>query len=185
MLDLDGVANLWVDPFHPFMLEHPRFVEHIGLVEQTDWETWHHYRTYGCTDELFVEILQDFARAGLFTDAPPFPGVPEAMQRLSAAGHTIHVVTDRPEFVIEETRNWLTKHDIPADTVTIGRDKTVFKNYGPGPYYAIDDRVENVQAMRDAGVNAYLLTWPWNESSELPRVSSVDEYVDIVLKETT
>jgi hypothetical protein len=52
---------------------------------------------------------------------------------------------------------------------------------GPGPYYALDDRVENVQSMIDAGIHAFLLTRPWNEHADLPRVSSVAEYVDLVL----
>jgi len=184
MLDLDGVANLWVDPFHPFLLAHPRFVANYGTVEQTDWETWHHYREYGCTDEIFVEILQDYAREGLFTAAPPFDGVPEAMQRLHAAGHTIHVVTDRPEFILEATGQWLTDYGIPFDSLEIGRDKTVFKRRGDGPYFALDDRTENVQNMRAADIDAILLDWPWNRTADLPRVFSVSDYVDYVLEKT-
>ena len=175
MADLDGVFNPWVDPFHPYMM-----TAH-GIEEMTPWETWHHYRTYGISDEDFVVTLNRFAEEGLFTAGPPFPDTVEHMQRLADAGHRIHVVTDRPAAAHEGTRYWLDDHKFPYETLSFGRDKTVFKQYGPGPYFAIDDRTENVQAMRDADIQAFLLTWPWNEDSSLPRVDSVKRFADFLL----
>lgn len=181
ILDLDGVINPWVGPFHPYMLAHELFLATAHTYEMSDWNEWHHYRNYGIVDPDFVKMLQDFAREGRFTSGPPFEGTPEAVRRLHDGGVSIHVVTDRPPFVLDETVAWLKTYDIPFDSVEIGRDKTVFMRRGPAPYFGIDDRVENVQALVDAGVQAYLLTAPWNEHANLPRVNTVDEYVDIVL----
>lgn len=174
MLDLDGVIYPWVDTFQPWL-------EDKLDIEMGVWDTWHHYRTIGIADADFVEHLHDFAAVGGFTWAAPFGETVDALWRLARAGHHIHVVTDRPGNAAVYTMTWLMAHNVPHDSITVGRDKTVFTEFGPGPYYAIDDRVENVQALRDHGVEAFLLTWPWNTHVDLPRVSSVAEYVEIVL----
>lgn len=176
LLDLDGVINNWVTPFNPYLCK-------VMGYEETPWLDWYHYRNYGCSDEQFVKILHQFADEGLFTAAPPFEGTVEALQRLHSMGHTIHVVTDRPPQIAQETQTWLKEHDIPFDTFDLGRDKTIFKAHGPGPYYGIDDRDSNTRALLDAGVRAYVLEWPWNIDSGLPSVKSVAEYVDIVIEE--
>lgn len=182
MADLDGVMNPWEPVFHPWLFRHS--IVKALKVKYTPWKDWHHYRTYGIDDKTFVELLQEFAREGLFTSVAPFDGSAEAMKRLHDAGHTIHVVTDRPDFIVDDTKAWLENHGCPFDSVTISRDKTIFKQFGPEPYYAIDDRTENVRAMREAGISAFLLTSPWNVDADLPRVDSVGEYVNIVLEET-
>lgn len=174
MLDLDGVIHPWVPTFQPWLEK--RIGKKIG-----QWLTWHHYRHHNITDEEFVAHLTRYAEEGGFTWSGPYPGSVEPLNRLVEAGHTIHIVTDRPLVAHEGTLGWLKHHKVPHHSIEIGRDKTTFMKRGPGPYFAIDDRVENVQAMRDAGVNAYLLDWPWNEHSDLPRVKSVEEYVEIVL----
>ena len=177
MQDLDGVSTPWVDPFHPFLQQ-----EH-GIEVLTPWTTWHHYRTYNIVDDAFVKTLYKFAEQGLFTAHDPFPGVVQQFQRLADAGHRIHVVTDRPEPAHEGTRFWLDDHGFPYETLSFSRDKTIFKDFGPGPYFAIDDRVENVEAMRNAGIEAILLNWAWNEQAlHLPRVHSVEEFVHYVLQ---
>lgn len=174
MADLDGVFNNWVDPFYPYLCG-----VH-GITEPTEWRIWHHYRNHDISDEDFVATLNKFAEEGLFTANPPFPGTVEQLKLLVEAGHRIHVVTDRPAAAHDDTEKWLNDHQFPHDTLSFSRDKTVFKQYGPGPYFAIDDRVENVQSLRDAGVNAFLLTWPWNEDSALPRVESVEVFRETV-----
>lgn len=178
MGDLDGVFNEFVEPAHPDLCEHFEIPEE----DRKPWLTWnHHIDAYGRTNEEFVVWLTKFAEKGLFTAAPPRLGTVEAIRRVTDAGHTLHIVTDRPEAAHDATRFWLDDHDFPYETLQFSRDKTVFMDLVPGPYYAIDDRVENVQALRKAGVNAFLLTWPWNAHADLPRVSSVDAFANLVL----
>ena len=175
LLDLDGVVNNWVTPFNAFICAKRGF-------RLTDWSDWYHYRTYGLTDEDFLSDLHEFAKMGLFTHGEPFPGVVEPLQLLHAEGHTIHVVTDRPDYIQDETADWLQRHKIPFDTLEVSRDKTIFMKHGPGPYYGLDDKVQNVDALTEARVRAFLLRWPWNAHSF---VNTVQEYVDIVLDEQT
>ena len=170
MWDLDGVACDWVGNFYPWICEKEGW-------EPTDWETWHHYRTHEMHDDDFVVRLAEYAEEGGFGDQAPNPGFSACVEMLDNLGHTQHVVTDRPAIAEADTAWWLNEYAPQIASLTISRDKTVFKEYGPGPYFAIDDRTENVQKMRDAGIEAYLLTKPWNVDADLPRVNTLTEFV--------
>lgn len=173
MWDLDGVACGFVPPFNPWLCALKGFT-------QTPWNTWHHYRTYGLSDEEFVELLTQYAAEGGFGEQVPNPEFITGVIALAEAGFEQHVVTDRPAIAEADTAWWLDTFAPDIDSLTISRDKTVFTTFSEGPYYAIDDRVENVQAMIEGGVRAFLLTAPWNVDANLPRVSSIGEFVSFV-----
>ena len=175
MWDLDGVACLFVEGFYP------RLREWEDLTP-TEWETWHHYRTHGISDQDFVKHLHTYAEEGGFGQQEPVPGFIKAVRDIHAAGHLQCVVTDRPQIAAADTEWWIDTYAPEIKTIDIDRDKTVFKRHGGPTYYAIDDRVENVEALRKAGVFAYLLRWPWNEQSDLPSVNTLEEFVDKVLR---
>jgi hypothetical protein len=174
MWDHDGVISDWVGNFYPWICDQEGWV-------QTEWEIWHHYRNHEMHDAEFVERLKQYAAEGGFGEHEIFPDVRDAVRRIKAAGHSQHVVTDRPDAAHADTAWWMHEYLPEIDTLTFGRDKTVFKDYGDGPYFALDDRIENVQAMCDAGISAVLMDRPWNRDSYLPRVYSADEFADAVL----
>ena len=176
MWDHDGVLSGWVDNFYPWLCAKKNWT-------QTEWEIWHHYRNHEMHDQEFVQWLNLYAEEGGFADQQINPGVREAVIRLKQAGHTQHVVTDRPAIAEADTAWWMETYLPEIDTLTVSRDKTVFKEYGPGPYFALDDRVENVVAMREAGIYAVLMDQKWNRDADLPRVYSPDEFADLVLSE--
>jgi len=173
MWDNDGVMSDWVGNFYPWLCAREGWVE-------TEWEIWHHYRNHEMHDVEFVEALKEYASLGGFAEQQMFPGVREAIQRIKDAGHTQHVVTDRPDAAHADTAWWVDTFAPEIDTLSFGRDKTVFKAYDDGPYYAIDDRIENVQSMIDAGINAVLLDQPWNREADLPRVYTAEEFAELV-----
>lgn len=183
MLDHDNVLSLWVHKFYPWICDLEGWTPRDGY----GWMGWHFYRDHGMTDEAFLKRLNEYAEAGGFADQEPNVGLLPALERIKRAGFTIHVVTDRPKIAEADTAWWLHTYaggDDLIDTLTISRDKTVFKEFGPPPYFALDDRIENVQAMLDADIDAYLLTWPWNEQSDLERVSSLHEFAELVVDAT-
>jgi hypothetical protein len=175
MLDLDGVATGWVPAFYPWLCR-------TRDLTETEWRIWHHYRNHGMTDAEFVAALTQYAEEGGFGEQLPVPGISEMVTALVDAGHTVHVVTDRPVPAHADTAWWCDTFIPDYTSLTFSRDKTVFKELGDPTYYAIDDRTENVQSMREAGIFAYLLDSPWNEDADLPRVHSLDEYLDKVLR---
>lgn len=175
MWDHDGVISGWVENFYPWICGHKEWVP-------KPWLTWHHYREHEMHDQEFVQWLNRYAEEGGFGDQEIKPGIREAVIQIKAAGHTQHVVTDRPAVAEADTAWWMETFLPEIDTLTISRDKTVFKSYGPPTYFAIDDRVENVEAMRKVGIFAYLMDAPWNEHADLPRVRTPQEFADIVCR---
>lgn len=174
MWDHDGVISDWVGNFYPWLCAKEGW-------EQSTWEIWHHYRNHGMQDEHFVARLKEYATEGGFGDQKIYDGVATTVSLLKRAGYTQHVVTDRPAAAEADTAWWMDTYLPDIDTLTFGRDKTVFKEFSDGPYYAIDDRVENVQALIDADIEAYLMDRPWNRDSSLPRVGNVYEFLAILV----
>lgn len=176
MFDLDGVFNPFVGVFRPWAER----LEGKSLEPISDW---YFYRKWGWTDEQFVKNLIRFGEEGEFVSAPPYEGSAEIIHELVLAGHTVHIVTDRPECAVADTAWWVETYLPEYTSLTISRDKTVFKQYGPPTWYGLDDRVENVEALRKAGIYGYLLTRPWNAESNLPRADSLEEFQAIVLRQ--
>lgn len=140
-------------------------------------DNWYFYRRWGWHDEKFVAELKKFAAAGGFTATDPLPGSKELMQDLASWGLEVVVVTDRPEEAHEGTREWTARHFPEVTDLMFSRDKTVFMEGRPGPFWAIDDKVENVEALLAVGVNAWCLDRLWNQHAEhLPRVHSLAEF---------
>lgn len=177
MWDNDGVMSDWVGNFYPWLCKK------MGWV-QTEWEIWHHYRNHEMHDAEFVAALKEYAEEGGFAEQQIYSDVRTAIQKIKAHGDSQHVVTDRPEAAQADTAWWVDTYTPEIDTLSFSRDKTVFKEYDDGPYYALDDRVENVQAMIDAGIQAFLLDRPWNRNVDLPRVFSATEFAEVVTSST-
>lgn len=173
MWDHDGVISDWVGNFYPWICAKEGW-------EPSEWRIWHHYRNHEMHDQEFVARLTEYAEQGGFGDQRMNPGVRDAVCQIARFGYTQHVVTDRPAVAEADTAWWLDTFLPEIDSMTVSRDKTIFKEFGPPSYYAIDDRIENVETMRKAGIFAYLLTQPWNEDSDLPRVATVGEFADRV-----
>lgn len=115
----------------------------------------------------------------LFYEGDPLPGCIETLTSLRAAGHKIHLVTARDADTESATHRWLGQHKIPFDRVTFSSEKQEFRR----AEMAIDDNIEQVQNMRDAGINAFLMSQPWNaEAENLPRVASWREFENRVIE---
>ena len=75
---------------------------------------------------------------------------------------------------------------LPWHTLTFAQDKVAAMNdLDIGRFdYAIDDSPKHIRALRDAGVRAYLLNHVHNkDESSLWRLSTVGEFVDLILEE--
>jgi hypothetical protein len=173
MWDLDGVVTSWVDTFYPWLCSK------LDLTP-TEWIEWHHYTNHGISLPEFRKLVAEYASEGGFASQIVASDASEAVKQIRAAGHTQHIVTDRPSIAWADTEWWIDTHLPEIDTLTLDANKAVFKEYGPPTFYALDDRVENVESMRKRGIFAYLITRPWNVHSDLPRVLSLKEFTDIV-----
>ncbi len=150
-IDLDHVL-------YPFDRGLALFVhEHTGrpLQELGPATRWEFYEDWGYTEDEFLGLYEAGVDAGaVFLEPGPLPGSVEAVQALKAAGHTVHIVTDRSvgKRSHANTEEWLARHNVPFDSLTYSRDKTVVRTDA-----FVDDIPRNVLVLREAGCAAFML----------------------------
>lgn len=146
---------------------------------------WNFFEGWGLTPAEFLDLYRAGVDAGyVLRSGAPLPGTVEAIQRINAAGHSIHFVTDRsvatdPKLPARLTEAWLREHNVPFNTLTMSADKTSV----PTDFF-IDDHFENYMSRVRVGLSCHLLTQPWNAdlgTAETTRVSTVDEFAKVVL----
>lgn len=181
-VDLDGVLYYFKSSWCQYVVD-------AGLVPADQVSTeegaaYAFYEDHGFTAEQFWQQCHDGVDAGvIFRVGEPRPGAVDAIARLKAAGHRIHIKTAR-HFGAEgaserNTREWLAEHGIEFDTLTMTTDKTA----GPRCDVFIEDSVANYDALVAAGVRAALVNVPWNEPHDdgRARVADVGEFATAVL----
>lgn len=178
-LDLDGVCY----DFSGSLRQH--LVTNVGgawtAFDFPDPDCWEFYEDWGLDLGAFLLHCHDGVDAGvIFSHGDPLPRVREACQWIKAAGHSIHVVTDRsfgkPGAAARATLDWLARHEIQYDSVTFSADKTI-----AAVDVMVDDKPENYAALTAAGVDAYLLSQPWNMHVEgAQRVLDLLHFAEVI-----
>lgn len=175
-IDLDGVVYDFAASYRAYLCESGISVEE-NCPPTTRWEF---YEDWGFSVEEFIQHCNDGVDAGIiFRRGKPFPGAREAFDLLRAAGHTLHIVTDRSFGKSSEynTRGWLDEYGLKFDSLTFTRDKTCVRLDT-----MVDDKIENYDALDEEGVAVYLLTRPWNEREDTRhRVSDILEYAELIV----
>lgn len=175
--DLDGVE-------YDFAESVRRTVKHFGMdypLCEGEPDSWYFYHAWGMDDGTFLDTCHRGADAGIIFAGDRRPGGLEAMARVRAVGHTVHIVTDRsfgshPSVSEKTTRLFLEKHGYEYDSLTFSRDKTVVKTD-----VFIEDKLENYDALEAVGTKAYLINRPWNlKNDNRRRVNTIEEFADIV-----
>lgn len=175
MWDQDGIHANWTRGFNIY----------CGRDTDEVWTSWSHYKTWGWDTDRFLKTLDRFGAEGHFRNLEAHEDALEAHRILD--GHNLRqiVVTDKPnDQAFIDSQHWLFSHGIFPYTSIRSADKTEFLQFAlpDDKLYAIDDRVENVQALLAAGVEAYLRDQPWNRYvTDLPRVDDCLEFARIVL----
>lgn len=146
---------------------------------------WDFFEGWGLTVDEYLALYRAGVDDGyVLRVGEPIPGSVEGMKRLSEAGHSIHIITDRrvasdPDVPARLTKAWLMEHNVPFDSLTLSSDKTAVATD-----HFIDDRFENYVARLRAGMNCHLLTQPWNTDlgdRNTTRVATIDQFVDEIL----
>ena len=169
-VDLDGVCADYESALRTSVATR-RGVDPATLPPQ---QATGHFEEWGLTAEGFKEahriaVIQD----RIFRTMSPYPGVAEALWRLSDAGVWIRVITHRllfnglHETSAADTAVWLEQHDIPyRDLCFIGDKATV------GADLYIDDSPHIILALREAGRTALVFDQLYNRHLDGPRVGS-------------
>lgn len=177
-LDIDDVLRPWYSRAHDICTE-------AGITAGITPRSWHPYREYGVTDQLWYDTLAVATLSGELYNAPPYDDTAEQVQRLKDAGHTVHMVTacgflQHGALIKKDTVNWLEHWGIPYDTLTFSQDKRVV----PTDWF-LDDSIKNYDSLAHGGkCRVYLQNRPHNEVSgycHRRRVNTLAEFVDKVL----
>lgn len=174
--DLDGVE-------YDFAESVRRTVQHFGLdlpLCEGEPTNWYFYRAWGLSDADFVDLCHRGADAGIIFAGDRRPDGLESIRRVRAAGHSVHIITDRsfgshPSISEKATRLFLEEHGYEYDSLTFSADKTVVSTD-----YFIEDKIENYDALERVGTKAYLINRPWNMQSDTRRrINSISEFADL------
>ena len=150
-----------------------------------EWTVWSEFEKHGWTAEQFLGRLRAFESDGGFRYGDPYPDFVEAHTRLQEMGVVPIVVTDKPtDRGVQDNLEWLREIGCEPHKIIRSRvkadvlDHTIDKSL---PVFGIDDNVGHVEAMRSAGITAFLRDRPWNRHGDhLPRVFSLHQFADIV-----
>lgn len=169
-IDLDGVCYDFAASVREYLCSMRGYDSSVC----PDAQRWEFYEDWGLDLPAFIDVFHAGVDAGvIFTHGEPYRNVAEAFAWIKAAGHTIHIVTDRsmgePGASEAATAKWLARHGLPFDSLTFSADKTVVNLD-----VMVDDKLANYDALEAAGVAAYLLTRPWNQHDPKPRHRVLD-----------
>lgn len=176
-IDLDGVC-------YDFAASVRRYMEdtQCDTTQCSEALRWEFYEDWGMSLGEFLDCFSKGVNTGtIFWYGDPHPGTREALQTLREYGHTLHIITDRsigsPGIAAYSTLRWLAEHNIPYDTITFSKDKTVVPTD-----FMIDDKLENYDELDGVGCEVWLFDRPWNQApGPRRRVYSIEEFVQAVL----
>jgi hypothetical protein len=178
--DVDGVIYRFTKAYHLWLNKN----RGMSLDPEVEALTWDWFSEWESPDE-FVMNLHDGVDSGeLYWEGELYePTIAQNLLDLTAAGHTIHIVTARL-FGIREcsrvaTQHFFDTHGLVYDTMTIAKDKTIV----PTDLF-LEDHVRNYHDLEMAGVTSYLVNRPYNlYNDDRRRVNTVDEFTKLILEE--
>lgn len=180
MVDLDGVL-------YPFVEQLRKHVaKSRGLPASEDkFPTPIHWRFWGSwgfesKDGFDARLRQAVDFGGLFRSGAPPSDAVRSLERLRAAGHSVHLATKRSHGTrfMENTEDWLNTHKIPYDTVSFVSDKSLLNVDA-----AVDDNPSYLDEL-PLRVRKFLYHQPWNAASSHRKVNSLTEMADDLLAGT-
>lgn len=179
--DLDGVLYNFGESVKRYLDQTEQ--GHLWKSGPTPAPYWDFYKDWGWNGKQFVEFCDAGADAGVIFTGPAREDAANLVKAVKALGHTVVIITDRqfgetPEVSHENTRQWLAKHEIPYDELHFSADKNIV----PTDMF-IEDKLENYDALTEAGVDAYLVNRPWNdvEPDNRQRIDDITQYYARVL----
>ena len=160
LLDVDGVLYPLPELFTPYA------AEQLGRELTLDTTNWEFYTEWGLGYDDFVNLLgQGVRERQLWWTGAPYAEVVDAVHRIKAHEHSIHVVTARDVRGIEAeafdaTEHWLARHGLVVDTINLAQDKTqVLARLGldPRSCLAVDDGPQYIASFNGVGVYGIVL----------------------------
>ena len=170
-IDLDGCAYDFGASLRKFLVEHEQF-DPVLLGET---KVWDFFLEWGLSLGEYLDYYAKGVDAGVvLLDGPPHDGCKKYLERLREDGHKLNIVTYRTvgKRAVQNTMEWLQREEIPYDSITFSKDKTIIDNH-----FFIEDNLDNYHALNRAGIHPYLMDRPWNENENVAnRVNDWEDF---------
>jgi 5'(3')-deoxyribonucleotidase len=180
--DLDGVGFWFTNSFRMYLHEH----HGKALEEMPDPTIWDFWDEWSMTREDWLFKFDSGVKEGyIFRHGEPMEGFSEAITELQAEGHSIHIITSRPQHgAIPNTAAWLEEYAIPYDSLTFAGYKAVVDFD-----VLLDDLPTHCCEAVKAGRQAVCFSGPKNSYNSPenypewtgPRVKTHGEFVELVM----
>lgn len=150
-----------------------RFGVDLPYEEQFPWATRR------LDEEQLRVCVEDTHSDEAIAGACPYPHAVGIVNRWYAAGHSIHILSQRAEPSLAATRRWLDDIGLCRQELWCGGDK-VARCREIGIDLLIDDSPENLLRAVDAGIRAAMLRHPWNEHvCRVPYIASAADWPEL------
>ena len=187
ILDSDGCIDTFGDGVHHALIA--RGQGHLWKSGPTKKPIWNFYEEWKNEDgtnwtfEQFKELVDWGVDEGYVFAGHWREGAIDAVARINALGHKVVIITDRawgtdPFNSQRNTVEAFERAGIEYDELIFSADKTVVQGD-----MAVEDRLENYDALVEAGVLTYLINRPWNEvegGDARNRIDSISDFADEV-----
>jgi uncharacterized HAD superfamily protein len=144
----------------PLLAECFAHVFNMHEIPMHAWDFW----TDQVSREAFDDMIDEhFHAPEAIARQTPYAGAREAIERWKAAGHEIHIVSDRAAGSAAASASWLETHGIPFDRIVCERhiDKVAYVEREKIDII-IDDRPETLEGVAQAGVPAATIAYDYN-----------------------
>ncbi len=171
-IDLDGVVANFNEGWIRFY--NRQFGTSLDVSQVDAWDVIPKLTRFAHMGE-FWDWAEHLDGASLFRHLEPFPDAIPALVTLAGWGHTIVIVTTKPDFAVGDTFAWIGEHGIPTTEVHITEDKEqvaadVYLEDAPHQLYRLRRHRPEVVVVRFAR--------PWNH--EIPGTETVESWAEFL-----
>ncbi len=161
------------------------------LRDVTDYKLWN---LWSVSQEYILRLVNDYYFTEQFRDLKPIEGAMEGLETLLSRGHTISVISSRPDLLETLTRQAIEKYFpgmvedvfcLSTYDIVGGKKRSkaeVCKELGAE--VMIDDALQHVKDCARNDIRAMLFdyngTYPWNKDEEISGVRRVRDWREVV-----
>lgn len=171
-IDIDGTiteAYDWI----------PRANEYFKTnISPEDVKVYDVHEALGVQSELYDEFYRLYGEE-MYDEVRIRTSVKNVLDKLYAK-HNIHFVTAREIEMKTVTEKWLSRHNIPKDTLSLlGSHDKVAKAMEFSCDLFIEDRYENAVQLSSHGFNVLLIDCHYNRGHLHPGITRVNDWIEI------
>ena len=135
-------------------------------VSYQDLWSWDLRMALNIDETTMTNTWKQIHDGDLFRHAPPIKGAIEGLSILSK--HEIWLVTSRPISTKSNTLSWLHENKVSYNHLVFARRGNKL-SVGSTFDVFVEDYIEEVYTIAEAGISTILFDQPWNKTSILPR----------------